>query len=620
MTTILPISDDSLYRVGQKLNFTATTNVTTTGWSLSVNSVSLSNSVAEIISQGTDGVTWFCIVKFKTSGTFYLRLINSDNVSITETIYGIDLGWISSRTGNYSDDIGSICSEKINKWSIFKPIRNSNKELANEDIWLYKDTYCDNGAGMKINLWNGYSSSTPFSTFLSNLGSTDAWDYLEPRGSSYKEYYRLGDFRGYTPTKNRVEFEGNSNSWSIYNSSMIKENWDSFSSEENGYNNLNFSDIRISNTLLLSDFYIAVYVYSNTTHRHFIKVLNKLEEQTINISSPIEEIFLNDIITQTNIYGLKEELTRHYFLVNSPKIINQWVEITNTYNSVLCIDYAPGSVGLQYKYLLEIFNNALEIPFTKEIIPIVQNNILISTLTTLIVENQYINNRNIYFKSLVGQDILYKKSETITYGSNKTYTINKIVYEDGIMEFSNLYNSDLLLFDIGYDGLSLKYYRPTTAINDRISINTSDLFDEINEEDWYNTVSKVTYIDENITINFENSASSDLGIYVEFEDAGAFKRLTLSPNNTSTFNNAENYTYQFKNLTEYKFRIHTSSNIKFGDLDTFKVDINSDNRVTLEQINDNNLDHIVLVMYIELGNGVYNNSVNPITISITAIQ
>lgn len=92
MTTILPISDDSLYRVGQKLNFTATTNVTTTGWSLSVNSVSLSNSVAEIISQGTDGVTWFCIVKFKTSGTFYLRLINSDNVSITETIYGIDLG------------------------------------------------------------------------------------------------------------------------------------------------------------------------------------------------------------------------------------------------------------------------------------------------------------------------------------------------------------------------------------------------------------------------------------------------------------------------------------------------------------------------------------------------
>lgn len=82
-------------------------------------------------------------------------------------------------------DVGYICSNnhnKINKWSLYKPI------ISNKVGTLTDTDYYNANFGYNIQSYNNYND------MKSNLNSS--WTYLPPTGGTNSPY-RLGDFKGY---------------------------------------------------------------------------------------------------------------------------------------------------------------------------------------------------------------------------------------------------------------------------------------------------------------------------------------------------------------------------------------------------------------------------------------
>ena len=95
---------------------------------------------------------------------------------------GISVSLVRDTIGAGSNDVGTLCTHpNVNKWSRWKPVR-SNKtsgliELDFENIFFGFDIPSAQNAGVDILSQN--------------------WAYNRPRGLSYNEGFRLGDFRNY---------------------------------------------------------------------------------------------------------------------------------------------------------------------------------------------------------------------------------------------------------------------------------------------------------------------------------------------------------------------------------------------------------------------------------------
>jgi len=109
---------------------------------------------------------------------------------------GITTNMVAQAIGHASNDVGILCSSgNVNKWSKWKPIRNSTVSGINDNI-LQNANY-----GLSAYEVNGivtHNKATGISGTI--IDSTYAWDYAKPRGGSYNEPFRLGDFRSYNHT------------------------------------------------------------------------------------------------------------------------------------------------------------------------------------------------------------------------------------------------------------------------------------------------------------------------------------------------------------------------------------------------------------------------------------
>ena len=128
--------------------------------------------------------------------------LGTTNISITdvsETIreYVYDIG---GNVVGYSTDVGTLCkSAKINKWSKWKPIRNS-KVAGITATDLHNANY-----GLTIPAFT--SLTDLFASYHTGSGHGADWGYDKPRGYVSEiiiEPYRLGDFRNYLHTANPI--------------------------------------------------------------------------------------------------------------------------------------------------------------------------------------------------------------------------------------------------------------------------------------------------------------------------------------------------------------------------------------------------------------------------------
>lgn len=93
-----------------------------------------------------------------------------------------DLGYV---LGTGSGDLGyNIANGNINKWAVFKPVRNSAIGWVSPRNTLAT---------------LGFGSSIPVATTVQGLidlydGGDNGWVYYRPRGRAYGEYYRAADF------------------------------------------------------------------------------------------------------------------------------------------------------------------------------------------------------------------------------------------------------------------------------------------------------------------------------------------------------------------------------------------------------------------------------------------
>jgi hypothetical protein len=100
---------------------------------------------------------------------------------------GITTSLVSSTLGHGSNDIGTLCSSnKINKWSKYKPVRNTT---GTGNYWKATDGNC----GLNI------PSTNSITGIINYVTSGTTWNYLQPQGGSTSPY-RLGDFRNYNHT------------------------------------------------------------------------------------------------------------------------------------------------------------------------------------------------------------------------------------------------------------------------------------------------------------------------------------------------------------------------------------------------------------------------------------
>jgi len=95
---------------------------------------------------------------------------------------GLTTSAVASAIGEASNDVGALCtSNKINKWSKWKPIRyNKLTGIVEQDL-------------QDVN----YGISKHTQTFTPSEVISYNFSYEKPRGGSNNEFFRLGDFRGY---------------------------------------------------------------------------------------------------------------------------------------------------------------------------------------------------------------------------------------------------------------------------------------------------------------------------------------------------------------------------------------------------------------------------------------
>lgn len=95
---------------------------------------------------------------------------------------------VSPVLGVSSTNLSVLCtSDKINKWSKYKPVRHSSTAKLTEPERVFVNHGFDvQGA-----------HSMDIVTLVNKASTNDDWVYLKPRGGSYDECYRLGDFDKY---------------------------------------------------------------------------------------------------------------------------------------------------------------------------------------------------------------------------------------------------------------------------------------------------------------------------------------------------------------------------------------------------------------------------------------
>lgn len=101
---------------------------------------------------------------------------------------------LNANGGTVTDDLLTFFKAEANvhMWSLKKPVRNSENFPTGE--W-WKSDNC--GLGAK-------SVSHPQQLAEAINGGLNGWTYRLPRGGTYGEPYRLGDFRGYAPNAARM--------------------------------------------------------------------------------------------------------------------------------------------------------------------------------------------------------------------------------------------------------------------------------------------------------------------------------------------------------------------------------------------------------------------------------
>lgn len=106
-----------------------------------------------------------------------MALLPSTNITTT---------LVANTLGENSHDVGTLCSSnRINKWSVFKPIGRNISEVNKADWYKGNPTY--NPYGIVIGYWTGIDI---------NLFKNGSWNYVRPSGGQ-NSIYCLGDFRKY---------------------------------------------------------------------------------------------------------------------------------------------------------------------------------------------------------------------------------------------------------------------------------------------------------------------------------------------------------------------------------------------------------------------------------------
>lgn len=192
---------------------------------------------------------------------------------------------VAAALGESSSDVGKLCSsDKINRWSKYKPVRfNTVTSLTEEDLKSVN-------FGFTINSTSAVNTSTLQS----------AWTYLKPNGGLLNAPYRLGDFRGYDHLEQSPMFVSNSylnRSWNVYESSTpsfasaltYKIGTNSYFGTVN--NRLSIDDFSVtgSPTKLLKDMYYSVGLFEDTTF-HCVTGSAKLSDGTSNGGANIDSI------------------------------------------------------------------------------------------------------------------------------------------------------------------------------------------------------------------------------------------------------------------------------------------------------------------------------------------
>lgn len=95
---------------------------------------------------------------------------------------------VSPVLGASSTNLSALCtSDKINKWSKYKPVRHSSTAKLTEP----ERVFVNHGFDVQD------AHSMDIVALVNKASTNDDWVYLKPRGSSYNERYRLGDFDKY---------------------------------------------------------------------------------------------------------------------------------------------------------------------------------------------------------------------------------------------------------------------------------------------------------------------------------------------------------------------------------------------------------------------------------------
>lgn len=122
----------------------------------------------------------------------------------------IGLGDIAAALGVSLTEIGPLCkSESINKWAIFKPVRDAAIPAAEQTVWANENLsmhcgltvpYADYLGGVTENDTGDHTYRYP-NGFLKDITTGLAWIYLKPRGDAVTpiEPYRAADWEGYQP-------------------------------------------------------------------------------------------------------------------------------------------------------------------------------------------------------------------------------------------------------------------------------------------------------------------------------------------------------------------------------------------------------------------------------------
>lgn len=96
---------------------------------------------------------------------------------------------VANTIGVGSNDVGTLCtSNKINKWSKWKPVRyNTLTGITSEQLSF-------TNYGLNVITY------TSFNNLIDAVrGSLNTWNYLQPRGMlTHSEPFRIGDFRNYS--------------------------------------------------------------------------------------------------------------------------------------------------------------------------------------------------------------------------------------------------------------------------------------------------------------------------------------------------------------------------------------------------------------------------------------